>query len=80
MRTTFDLDDRLIKQLKKKAAEEGESLKSLVSRALRSFLRESPRKNTEFKFRPLLKNSELQQGVDVDDRDNLYGVMESELD
>ena len=45
MRTTITLDDRLIAQLKRRAAEQGTSVSKLVEQAVRLFVR-SPRTPT----------------------------------
>jgi hypothetical protein len=45
MRTTITLDDRLIAQLKRRAAEQGTSVSKLIEQAVRLFLR-SPRTPT----------------------------------
>lgn len=43
MRTTITFDDRLLEQLKRRAAESGTSVSSLVTQAVRLFLR-TPRR------------------------------------
>ncbi len=45
MRTTITLDERLISQLKRRAAEQGTSVSRLVEQAVRLFVR-SPRTST----------------------------------
>ena len=45
MRTTISLDDRLLSQLKRRAAESGTSVSKLVEQAVRLFVR-SPRTPT----------------------------------
>lgn len=42
MRTTITLDDRLLAQLKKKAAESGTSVSGLIEQAVRLFIRATP--------------------------------------
>ena len=42
MRTTITLDDRLLAQLKKKAAESGTSVSGLIEQAVRLFIRAAP--------------------------------------
>ena len=41
MRTTINLDDRLLAGLKKRAAESGSSVSQLIEQALRLFMRQS---------------------------------------
>ena len=42
MRTTITLDDRLLTQLKKRAAESGTSVSRLIEQAVRLFIRTPP--------------------------------------
>jgi hypothetical protein len=42
MRTTITLDDRLLEQLKKRAAESGTSVSALIDRAVRLLLQATP--------------------------------------
>jgi len=76
MRTTLDLDDSVLRQAKKLAAEEGKTLTRIVEEALRE--RVSPRKNLGkgFKLRLLTKKGRLIPGIDLADRDALYERME----
>ena len=46
MRTTITLDDRLLAQLKKKAAESGTSVSRLIEQAVRLFIR-TPRSSKQ---------------------------------
>jgi hypothetical protein len=76
MRTTLDFDDRLLREAKKRAAEEGETLTRLIERALRAYLRPAPRKSTRFRLKLLTKKGRIVPGVNWDDRDSLYERME----
>ena len=75
MRTTLDLDDRLIIAAKKRAAEAKTSLTRVIEDALRSFLA-PPRSRRTFKFEPVIRTGKLRPGLDVADRDALYDRME----
>jgi Ribbon-helix-helix protein, copG family len=52
MRTTITLDDRLLAQLKRRAAESGTSVSKVVEQAVRLFIRtpRSPTSQTSFKL------------------------------
>jgi hypothetical protein len=75
MRTTLDLDDRLAKEAKRRAVEEGTTLTALLERGLRLVLH-APRTGKPFRYRPLAKAGRALAGVDLDDRDALYERME----
>jgi len=75
MRTTLDLDDRLIIAAKKRAAEAKTSLTRVIEDALRSFL-SPPRARRTFKLEPVIKKGKPRAGLDVADRDALYDRME----
>ncbi|MFN7943531.1 MAG: CopG family transcriptional regulator [Thermoanaerobaculia bacterium] len=76
MRTTLDLEDRLFRAAKARAAERGETLTSFVESALRDRLREGRKSGKPFRFRPLTKRGRVPPAVDVADRDALYEWME----
>lgn len=75
MRTTLDLDDRLVVAAKKRAAEAKTSLTRVIEDALRQYLA-PPRTKRSFKFDPVIKKGKLRPGLDVADRDALYDRME----
>ena len=77
MRTTLDLDDAVLRQAKKLAAEEGKTLTRVVEEALRE--RVSPhqkRRGKPFKLKLLTKKGRLVPGTNLADRDALYERME----
>jgi hypothetical protein len=76
MRTTLNLDDRLMRDAKKRAAEEGETLTRILEKALRAYLRPPTVRRGEFRFQPLVKEGRPVPGVNWDDRDSLYERME----
>ena len=75
MRTTLDLNDRLLKQAKMHALEQGESLTRLIERALQAKLHQ-PRPKHTFRLKLLTKKGTAVAGVDWEDRDSLYERME----
>ena len=75
MRTTIDLRDELLRQAKKKAADEGSTLRDVVERALQSYL--APRRGRErYKLRWRTEKGQMLPGVNLDDRDALFELME----
>jgi len=77
MRTTVRLDDALMREVKRFAAERGESFTSVLEYALREMLarRESLRKRPRVRL-PTFCGRGLQPGVDLDDKDALFDLME----
>jgi hypothetical protein len=75
MRTTIDLNDELLEKAKQLAARERTSLKAIVERALRSHLsrRRAP-SGYRLQWRP--ERGRLQTGVQLDDRDALFDLMD----
>jgi len=71
MRTTIDLRDELAREAKKRAAEQGVTLREIVEQALRSFLGRRG-KASEYKFEWHTEKGRLLPGVDLDDRDSLF--------
>jgi hypothetical protein len=75
MRTTIDIADELFRRAKKKAADQGVPLRAVVEEAIRRYL--SDRGATSgYKFRWTTEKGELMPGVDLDDRDALFDVMD----
>jgi hypothetical protein len=73
MRTTLDIDDRLLIAAKKRAAEGKTSLTRVIEDALRGYL--APARRRDFKLELVIKNGKS-RGIDVADRDALYDRME----
>ena len=80
MRTTVRLDDALLEQAKREAAERHETLTSLIERGLRLALAES-RPARAKRPRVVLPVSKatggLRPGIDLDDTSALLDVMEN---
>ena len=77
MRTTLDLDDRLMKAVKRLAADTGRTMTAIVEDSLRTALavrRGSNRRRAPWKW--ITVKGQVRPGVDVTDRDRLYDVME----
>ncbi|HVT56879.1 MAG TPA: DUF2191 domain-containing protein [Thermoanaerobaculia bacterium] len=75
MRTTLDIDDRILKQAKLHALERGETLTRFIEEAIRGRLAE-PAQLPPFRLTLLTKNGEARPGINWDDRDSIYEHME----
>jgi len=73
-RTTLVLNDSLLRQMKKKAAEEGRSLQSVANEAIRRGLAAPPTQNYRLKLQGW--KAELQPGIDILDRNSLFEAMD----
>lgn len=78
MRTTVRLDQHLLAQAKKRAAETGRTLTSVLEEALRESLQRRTRasRRAPVKLRTV-KGSGVHPGVDLDDSASLLDTMES---
>jgi hypothetical protein len=76
VRTTLDLDSGLLRAAKRRAAETGRTLTSILEEALRRYLQPSPARRGRYRYAPLTKRGRLVPGVDLADRDALYERME----
>jgi hypothetical protein len=77
MRTTLDINDRLLAEAKSHAAQRGLSLKALVEEALRERLhaRKGPRASVGL---PTFSGDGLQPGVDLTDGAALLEIMDAD--
>jgi hypothetical protein len=76
MRTTLDVEDRLLKAARVRAAREGTTLTAVVEVALQQYLAPVSRSPGNFKLELLTKPGRLLPGVNLEDRDALYEHME----
>jgi hypothetical protein len=76
MRTTLDIDDQVLRQAKKLAAEEGKTLTRIIEEALRERFLPRQRSARKFKLRLLTKTGRIIPGTNLADRDLLYERME----
>jgi predicted transcriptional regulator len=75
MRTTIDLNDELMRRIKRLAADQGVTFRELVERALRGLLeRKAVRKGYTLQWRT--EKGQLMPGVRLDDRDALFDLMD----
>jgi Bacterial antitoxin of type II TA system, VapB len=77
MRTTIRINDRLLAEAKKIAAERGTTLTAVVEDSLRESLARSktPHRHKPFRIKPF-RGGGLQPGVDLDDSASLLDIME----
>jgi hypothetical protein len=73
MKTTLNIDDTVMAELKREAARQGRTMSELVETALRLLLR-SRHKRKELRDLPTFNSGG--HLVDIDDRDALYDAME----
>lgn len=73
MKTTLNIDDKVMVELKREAARRGRTMSELVEMALRLLLR-SPRKRNDLPALPSFDSGGAL--VDIADRDALYQAME----
>jgi len=81
MRTTVRLDDDLLREAKRYAAEKGTTLTAMLDQALREILaRQDRRPPAPGKSLPSFKGRGLLPGVDLDDAASLLDQMEESRD
>lgn len=78
MRTTLDINDRLLAEAKRLAASRGVSLKALVEEALRERLHARGGRSLAKVRLPTFSGNGLQAGVDLTDSGALLEVMDAE--
>lgn len=76
MKTTLDLDDRLLGEAKRRAAAEGVTLKAWVEDALRARVLPRPATERRYRFEPPVVEGERPPAVDVADRRALYDFLD----
>jgi len=76
MRTTLDLDDALMKLVRRRAADAGTTITAVIEEALREALVRRRPDDRVYSFRWVTTEGRLRSGVDLNDRDALYDAME----
>jgi hypothetical protein len=76
MRTTINLNDRLLRDAKQRAAKDSTTLGRVMEQALRAYLGTSARGEERFKLRWHAERGRLLPGVCLDDRDALFDLMD----
>ena len=75
MRTTLDISNELPRLAKKKAADDRGPLRQVVEVALRRYLT-GPARRTGYRLRWRTESGTLQPGVNLDDRQSLFDLMD----
>ncbi|MFN9368921.1 MAG: type II toxin-antitoxin system VapB family antitoxin [Planctomycetia bacterium] len=76
MRTTLDIDDRLLSAARRRAAEKGSTLTAFVEHALAAALARRPCSDAPYRLAWKTHRGRTLPGVDVSDRDRLFERME----
>ena len=76
MRTTLNIDDDLMKRVKKRASETGATITEVVEEALRAVVAGQAPRATRFSLRWNPVSGRTRPGIDLADRDSLYESME----
>ena len=79
MKTTIELDDRLLERAKRLAANEGTTLRAVVEDALQARLAPRPRAPDRFRFAPPTVRGTAPPAVDITDRSSLYDLFDEPL-
>ncbi len=77
VRTTIELNDDLLRRAKRRAADDGTTLRAIIEQALRTHLAArgaAPRGRYVLRWRT--ERGVLQAGVRLDDRDALFDLMD----
>lgn len=72
MRTTIDLDDDILRALKRRQREEGKTLGQLVSELLARALAAEPRQSVDIRW----ATADLRPRIDLDDKDAVWAVLD----
>lgn len=75
MRTILNIDDKLMRVVKRRAAKTGQTVARVIESALRETLaRQKATRHRPFKLRWVTARGRLRPGVDLTDRDSLYKI------
>lgn len=76
MRTTMNLPDALLEQVKQRAAESGRTVTSLMEEALRQLLSHPSQPSPEVRRLPSYGKADAEPLVDLSDRDAVWAALE----
>jgi len=76
MRTTVEINDELFRNAREAAAKQNKTLREIVDEALRQYLKGPRKKKFRLKLTPHSAVGHLMPGVDLQDRDSLYDIMD----
>jgi len=76
MKTTLEIDDRLLERAKRHASAHGTTLRAVVEEALRARLAPRPEGQARYRFSPPIVAGSAPPAVDIADRSALYDVLD----
>jgi hypothetical protein len=76
MKTTLEIDDRLLERAKRYAAARRTTLRAVVEEALRAQLAARPRARARYHFAPPIVRGSSPPRVEVADRNALYDLLD----
>lgn len=76
MKTTIELEDSLLAEVKRRAAAEGKTMKAFLEEALLARLRPRPRGRTTYRADLPVVKGERPPAIDIADRRALYDFMD----
>lgn len=76
MKTTLDIDDRLLARAKRHASAHGMTLRAVVEEALRARLAPRPEERARYRFAPPTVRGTSPPAIDVADRNALYELLD----
>jgi hypothetical protein len=77
MKTTIEIDDRLLERAKRHAAAHGTTLRAVVEEALRARLAPRPEGKARYRFAPPTVRGSRPPAVEVADRNALYDLLDN---
>lgn len=78
MKTTIDLDDALLAEVRRRAAEEHKTMKAFLEEAILARLRPQPRSRSRYRAQLPVIEGDRPPAVDVADRRALHDFMDEE--
>ena len=76
MKTTLEIDDRLLERAKRHAAAHGTTLRAVVEEALSARLAPRPQEGARYRFSPPTVRGTSPPALDVADRNALYDLLD----
>lgn len=76
MKTTIEIDDRLLERAKRHAAAQGTTLRAVIEEALRARLAPRPEGGARYRFAPPIVRGTRPPAVEVAERNSLYELLD----
>lgn len=77
MKTTVEIDDRLLQRAKRYAAQEGTTLRAIIEDALRARLTVQLKRRSAHRFAPPVVKGSSPPSIDIADRNALFDVLDA---